>query len=176
MRLTAFRKRLLKYKLRREWEKGLYAMLLKGQWFMISDFSFVLNQIAWGCIIAAVIFSVFGLIWIIVRKPVSRFMKVKEAYVKVLHVPKDQFEGSGIVVRFLNTKRKRRKFFYMKFENIVEGEKGILRYQGAYGLEFKADVQIIQKDYYQKFGFVKKKRENQTVQKQQRVHHKRKYW
>ena len=64
----------------------------------------------------------------------------------------------------------------MKTDDIQEGDRGVFRYQGAYGLEFKADSQIVQKDYYQKFSFAKKKKEDQEVKVNNRAHHKRKYW
>ena len=64
----------------------------------------------------------------------------------------------------------------MKTDDIQEGDRGVFRYQGAYGLEFKADSQIVQKDYYQKFSFAKKKKEDHKVKVDNRTHHKRKYW
>ena len=64
----------------------------------------------------------------------------------------------------------------MKADDIQVGNKGTLRYQGVYGLEFKLDAKIVQKDYRQRFGFFKKKKEDVAVKPEQRTHHKRKYW
>ncbi len=162
----------------------MLTILLKGKWFFINDFSYTMNRIAWGIIIVAFVFSVLSLIWTSLRKPLSRFMKVKEGYVQVIYVSKVTMYASSIrsvanpfiTVCFLNKKRKRRKKFFMKTDDIQEGDRGVFRYQGAYGLEFKADSQIVQKDYYQKFSFAKKKKEDQEVKVNNRTHHKRKYW
>ena len=159
-------------------------ILLQGKWFFINEFSYTMNQIAWGIIIVAFFFAVLSLIWTSLRKPLSRFMKVKEAYVQVVYISKATAYARSmrgvanpfLVVRLLDAKRKKRKMFYMNIQDIQEGDQGILRYQGAYGLDFKIDLQIVQKDYHQKFGFAKKKKEDQKVKVGNRVPHKRKYW
>ena len=159
-------------------------ILLQGKWFFINEFSYTMNQIAWGIIIVAFFFAVLSLIWTSLRKPLSRFMKVKEAYVQVVYISKATAYARSmrgvanpfLVVRLLDAKRKKRKKFYMNIQDIQEGDQGILRYQGAYGLDFKIDLQIVQKDYHQKFGFAKKKKEDQKVKVGNRVPHKRKYW
>lgn len=164
--------------------REVLTIFLKGQWFLINDFSYTMNQIAWGIVIVAFVFSVLSLIWASLRKPLSRFMKAKETYVQVVYVSKATSYARSIrgvanpflVVRLLDTKRKKRKKFYMNIQDIQEGDQGILRYQGAYGLEFKMDLQIVKKDYHQKFSFAKKKKEDQEVKVDNRTHHKRKYW
>ncbi len=95
---------------------------------------------------------------------------------EVLYVPKGVLDRSAIAVRFLDPKKRGRKGFLMKANDIQVGDKGTLRYQGVYGLEFKMDVKIVQKDYHQKFGFFKKKKEDAAVKPEKRTHHKRKYW
>jgi len=159
-------------------------ILLQGKWFFINEFSYTMNQIAWGIIIVAIFFAVLSLIWASLRKPLSRFMKVEEGYVQIVYVSKDTFYARSIrgvanpfvIVCFLDGKRKKRKKFYMNIADIQEGDKGTLRYQGVYGLEFNLDVKIVQKDYHQRFGFFKKKKEDAAVKPEQRTHHKRKYW
>ncbi len=151
-------------------------MMLKGQWWIISDFSYMMTKIAVGIFIVAFIGCCIVVVWSALQRPLSRFMKVKEAYVEVLYVPKGVLDRSAIAVRFLDPQKRGRKGFLMKANDIRVGDKGILRYQGVYGLDFKADVQIVQKDYYQKFSFAKKKKGDEAVKPKQRTHHKRKYW
>jgi hypothetical protein len=57
-------------------------------------------------------------------------------------------------VRFLKPRKFGRKGFLMKGDDLVIGDKGILRYQGVYGLSFQLEAHIIKKDYHQKFGFM----------------------
>ena len=159
-------------------------LLKGGQWMLVPEWSYMMNQVAWSIIIVAASLAVVSLLWSSVRKPLSRFMKIKKAYVQVVYVSKVGINASSfknmatpyITVRMLDTKRKKRKRFYMSTTDLCEGEKGVILYQGVYGLEFKADSQIVQKDYYQKFGFAKKKNEREADKTERRTQHKRKYW
>lgn len=154
----------------------MLTVMFKGQWWIISDFSYIMSYIGWGIFVVAFIGSICILVWTAVRMPLSRLMKIKQAYVEILYAPTGGFERPVLVVRFLSPKRRRRKGFYMKIGGIHAGEKGFLRYQGVIGLEFQADAQIIKEDYHQKFGFAKKKKEDQMAAPEKRTHHKRKYW
>lgn len=154
----------------------MFLAILKGQWWFISDFSYMMTKIAVAMFIIAFAGCCIVMVWSALQRPLSRFMKVKEAYVEVLYVPKDVLDRSAIAVRFLDPKKRGRKGFLMKADDIQVGDKGTLRYQGVYGLEFNLDVKIVQKDYHQRFGFFKKKKEDAAVKPEQRTHHKRKYW
>ena len=150
--------------------------LLKGQWSLLTDRSYALNQVAWGIIIAGLIFCILVSIWRVIRKLLSRFMKVKEAYVEIVYVPKGTLDRDAVGVRFLKPKRFGRKGFLMKGDDLTIGDKGMLRYQGVLGLSFQLESHIVKKDYHQKFGFMVHKQRKAQQQKERPERKKRKYW
>ncbi len=157
---------------------NIMLFLLKGKWALVPERSYFLNQVVWGLLFMVVVFVILVAIWSVIRKPLSRFMKVKEAYVEVLYVPENTFTRSAIAVRFLKPKKRRRKGFYIKnAKDIDVGAKGIMRYQGVNALEFQQDLQIVKTDYHQKFGFMVHKQRKAEQQKKERLNRKiRKYW
>lgn len=150
--------------------------LLKGQWSIVPDRSYFLNQVAWGIIIAGLIFFMLVALWSMIRRPLSRFMKVKEAYVEIVYVPRGVLDRDAVGVRFLKPRKFGRKGFLMKGDDLVIGDKGILRYQGVYGLSFQLEAHIIKKDYHQKFGFMVHKQRKAQQQMERPERKKRKYW
>ena len=150
--------------------------LLKGQWSLVPDRSFFLNQVAWGLIIAGLIFFILVSLWKAIRRPLSRFMKVKEAWVEIVYVPQGVLDRDAVGVRFLKPKRFGRKGFLMKGDDLTIGDKGILRYQGVYGISFQLETHIIKKDYRQKFGFMVHKQRKAQQQQERPERKKRKYW
>ena len=94
-------------------------LLKGGQWMLVPEWSYMMNQVAWSIIIVAASLAVVSLLWSSVRKPLSRFMKIKKAYVQVVYVSKVGINASSfknmatpyITVRMLDTKRKKRKRF-----------------------------------------------------------------
>ena len=102
-------------------------------------------------------------------------MKVKQAYVEVLYVPRGIRARNVIGVRFIKPKKILRKGYFMNAKGICIGDRGVFSYQGVYGLSFKVDAQIDKATYYQKYNFAKYKKENNLKNKTD-VHKKRKYW
>ncbi len=156
---------------------------------LVPEFSYKMNQLAWGGIFTAFALVVLIAIWNVIRKPLSKLMKVKQAKVEVVYVQKREANGYGlaqkarkdaafasIAVRFLEPKRWRRKSFFMSATGFSEGDKGVLTYQGAYGINFEKEGSAIQDsyDYRQKYGFEKKKKEE--AKKSEKTYKKRKYW
>ena len=153
----------------------MLSIVLKGKWFLIMDFSYMMNHAAWVIFLVAFIFCSCIFIWYVFRKPLSRFMKVKHAYVEVLYVPRGVLDRDVVGVRFIKPKKMFRKGFFMKAEGMRIGDRGVLHYQGVYGLGFEADAKIEKTMYYQRYNFAKHKKEENLKNKAD-VHKKRKYW
>lgn len=162
----------------------LYFAILESKYSLISDFTYNLNTIAW--IIIFVTFAIVLLlsVWKFLRKPLSKFMKIKTARVEVLHLQGYGMNAKGrrfysvsdstVAVRFLEPKKRRRKIFYMSYAGLNVGDTGVFKYQGAYGVSFEKDGSVLQdqQERQYRFGFDKdKKEEVKPVERK-----KRKYW
>ncbi len=165
-------------------------MILRSSIWVVSETQNMITKVGWGALILIALVSV---IWGIFKKPLSRFRKVRNAYVQILHVQNYgfgeytggeksrlgrslSFSNATVAVRFLEPNRPWRKIVYMDLEGVKEGEKGKLQYQGVFGLSFQPDSQQEKEKIYQKYNFAKKKKEDQVVKVDNRTHHKRKYW
>ena len=150
--------------------------LLKGQWSIVPDRSYFLNQVAVGLVLAGLFLFLLVSLWKLIRKPLSHFMPVKEAYVEIVYVPKGTLDRNAVGVRFLEPKKRMRKGFLMKGNDISISERGTLRYQGVIGLSFQVETRQVKTDYHQKLGFMVHKQRKAEQQKEQRERKNRKYW
>ena len=87
----------------------MLGILLKGKWFVVPDFSYKMNQIAWILFGIAFIGCIIIMLWWTLQRPLSRFRKIKQAYVEVVYVPKSILERSVIGVYFIDPKKEGEK-------------------------------------------------------------------
>lgn len=165
---------------------------LLSSYTMISDFSYNMNQLAWGIILFAFVVVILISIWNALRKPLSKYMKVKQVKAEVLHVQNQETNGYGlnqkvrksvartsITVRFLEPKKRGRKTFFMNASGINEGDIGMFTYQGSYGIGFEIEGSLIKDatNHTQNYGFQKEKEKRAEEQQQKNATRKnRKYW
>ncbi len=147
-----------------------------------SEFTLTMFQIAMTLVGSGIILIVLNNLWKLLRKPISKLMPMKQRRVEIRYaVPRDKFKFAQkidlVSVRFLDSRFKMKRKFWMHAGGIKEGDQGILYYQGVFGIEFtKVDSALKDAmDYHQKYDFAKKKKQTAGI-KANKERTKRKYW
>ena len=89
----------------------MFEVILKGKWFVVSDFSYMMNHIAWIIFLVAFSCCILIILCNLLKKLLSRFMRIKQAYVEIIYIPKSILERDVVGVRFIKPRKIIRKGF-----------------------------------------------------------------
>lgn len=131
---------------------------------------FKTNHIIWTIVFVCLAIIVICYIRHLMRKVFYKNLRVKEVKAEVLYIsskkiiakkdesfPDISYEDRAIITfRVMNRKKKK---VYLIGEGLKQGDYGVLRYQGCYGLEFIKEGSYIEdkRNIYYHFGFNKNK-------------------
>lgn len=145
----------------------------------VSDSALIAGRILIYLTSAAVCFWLLYSLWSVIRKPLSKRLKVKSRRVEIVHVKFADIDADQTVaVRSLDGRKRLRQLF-MDGNGLNIGDIGTLYYQGCFGLVFEKEGSTVvdQQNPYYHFGFEQKKaKEAQQAAKMQKNRKKRRYW